>query len=121
MTWHFESDRPIYIQLKEQLLLQIVSGEYPPGAKIPPVRDLAAEAAVNPNTLQKALSELEREGMVYAQRTSGRYVTEDEAMIKRAKIALAKRQIGQFLERMADLGYSEEETLDLVKKTVKEQ
>jgi DNA-binding transcriptional regulator YhcF (GntR family) len=66
MNWRFETDRPIYKQLKEQILLQIVSGAYPPGAKLPAVRDLAAEVSVNPNTLQKALSDLERDGLVYA-------------------------------------------------------
>ncbi len=81
MNWRFETDRPIYKQLKEQILLQIVSGAYPPGAKLPAVRDLAAEVSVNPNTLQKALSDLERDGLVYTQRTSGRFVTEDENMI----------------------------------------
>jgi DNA-binding transcriptional regulator YhcF (GntR family) len=85
MNWCFQSDRPIYIQLKEQLELNIISGAYPPGMKLPSVRDMASEASVNPNTLQKALSELEREGLVYTQRTSGRYVTEDEKMIMQAK------------------------------------
>ena len=101
MNWQFESDRPIYVQLKEQLLLMIVSEKYPAGAKLPAVRDLAAEASVNPNTLQKALSELERDGLVYTQRTSGRYVTEDKKMITQAKNALAIEQIEQFLKKMA--------------------
>ncbi|NLA87470.1 MAG: GntR family transcriptional regulator [Clostridiales bacterium] len=120
MNWHFESDRPIYVQLKEQLLLMIVSGKYPAGAKLPTVRDLAAEASVNPNTLQKALSELERDGLVYTQRTSGRFVTEDENMINQAKNTLAIEQIEQFLKKMSGLGFSWEEALTLLEKKVKE-
>lgn len=120
MDWNFESDRPIYIQLKEQILLLIVSGKYPAGSKLPPVRDMAADASVNPNTLQKALSELERDGLVYSQRTSGRYVTEDETMIVKAKNELAWAHIEQFLRKMAGIGYTREETLALVEKKVKE-
>ncbi len=120
MTWRFETDRPIYKQLKEQILLQIVSGVYPAGAKLPPVRDLAAEAAVNPNTLQKALSELERGGLVYTQRTSGRFVTEDENMIIQAKTELANEQIDFFLKKMAGIGFTGEETIALIEKKVKE-
>ena len=80
MTWHFDNDRPIYTQLLEQILFLIVSGQYPPGSKLPSVRDLASEASVNPNTMQRALTELERSGLIYSQRTSGRFVTEDRAM-----------------------------------------
>jgi DNA-binding transcriptional regulator YhcF (GntR family) len=120
MNWTFDSDRPIYLQLKEQILLQIVSGAYPAGSKLPPVRDMAADASVNPNTLQKALLDLERDGLVYTQRTSGRYVTEDETMITKAKKQLAVEQIELFLKKMAGIGYSVEETLSLIEKKVKE-
>ncbi len=120
MNWNFETDRPIYLQLKEQILLLIVSGTYPAGSKLPPVRDLAAEASVNPNTLQKALAELERDGLVYTHRTSGRFVTEDEKMVQQAKTNLAFEQIEQFLKKMAGIGYSREETLALIEKMVKE-
>ena len=81
---------------------------------------MAAEASVNPNTLQKALSELERDGLVYTQRTSGRYVTEDEKMIQQAKTALAVDLIELFLKKMAGIGYSREETLALIENSVKE-
>lgn len=120
MKWSFEPDRPIYLQLKEQILLMIITGTYPAGSKLPPVRDLASEAAVNPNTLQKALSELERDGLVYTQRTSGRFVTEDEKMITQAKTQLAVEQIELFLKRMAGIGYTVAETLTLLENTVKE-
>ncbi|SHH78188.1 DNA-binding transcriptional regulator YhcF, GntR family [Sporobacter termitidis DSM 10068] len=120
MNWTFDTDRPIYLQLKEQILLLIVSGSYPAGSKLPAVRDMAAEAAVNPNTLQKALSELERDGLVYTQRTSGRFVTEDDNMIQQAKKDLAYEQIELFLKKMAGLGYTKEETLALINNLVKE-
>lgn len=120
MNWRFETDRPIYIQLKEQILLLIVSGKYPAGSKLPPVRDMAADAAVNPNTLQKALSELERDSLVYTQRTSGRFVTEDENMIIQAKNELACDLIKLFLGKMAGIGYTREETLALIERKVKE-
>jgi DNA-binding transcriptional regulator YhcF (GntR family) len=120
MTWSFDTDRPIYVQLKEQILLGIVSGAYPPGSKLPPVRDMAADASVNPNTLQKALADLERDGLVYTQRTSGRFVTEDENMIAQARNTLASEQIELFLKKMAGIGFTREETLALLEKKIKE-
>ena len=114
MTWSFTPDRPIYIQLQEQLKLSIVSGIYPPGDKLPAVRDLAIEAAVNPNTVQRALTELEREGMVYTQRTSGRFVTEDKDVIGKTKNKLAMELVDSFLEKMHAIGYSAKETAELI-------
>ena len=89
MPWDLDNDRPIYVQLMEKIRLDIMSGVYRPGDKLPSVRDLALDAAVNPNTMQKALSELERNGLVYSQRTSGRFITEDENMLKQLKTELA--------------------------------
>lgn len=120
MRWIFQSDRPIYIQLKEQIKLLIVSGTYPAGSKLPPVRELAADASVNPNTLQKALAEIEREGLVFTQRTSGRFVTEDEKMIAQAKQELAIEQIELIIKKLADIGYSKEEMLNLIQSRIKE-
>ncbi len=114
MAWQFDPDRPIYKQLKERILLKIVSGIYGAGTQLPTVRDLAEEAAVNPNTLQKALQELERDGLVYAQRTSGRFVTEDESLIKKAKTDLAKEQIALFLTKMAAIGYDRQDAVVLI-------
>jgi len=114
MTWSFTPGRPIYLQLQEGLKLSIVSGDYPPGDKLPAVRDLALEAAVNPNTMQRALTELEREGLVYAHRTSGRFVTEDNEVIEKAKNELAMELINAFLEKMAAIGYSAIETAALI-------
>ena len=77
MAWTLDSDRPIFLQIVERIQTDIVSGRYQPGDKLPSVRDLAAEASVNPNTMQKAFAELERTGLVYSRRTSGRFITED--------------------------------------------
>ena len=114
MTWSFTPDRPIYLQIQEGLKLSIVSGLYPPGDKLPAVRDLALEAAVNPNTVQRALTELERDGLVYAQRTSGRFVTEDKAVIENTKNELAMELVDAFLEKMAAIGYGTAETAALI-------
>lgn len=114
MTWELKGDRPIYLQLMEQVQLRIVSGEYPAGGKLPTVRDMATQASVNPNTMQKALSELERDGLVFSQRTSGRFITEDAAMIQKAKEALATEQVREFFRKMDAIGYGFKETMRLV-------
>ena len=85
MTWNLDNNIPIYLQIMERIQRDIISGRYRPGDKLPSVRELAVEAAVNPNTMQKALSELERGGLVYSQRTSGRFITEDEELLKELK------------------------------------
>lgn len=115
MAWNLDSDRPIYAQILERIEIQIVSGIHKPGSKIPSVRELAAEAGVNPNTMQRALAELERKGLVTTQRTSGRMVTEDMEMIKETRNLLAKEQIQDFINRMKELGFEKEEILTLIK------
>ena len=121
MPWDLSNDRPIYLQLMERIQQDIVSGVYSPGDRLPSVRELALEAAVNPNTMQKALSELERSGLVYSQRTSGRFITEDETMLKQLKSQLAEEHIRDFFEKMRQLGFQTEETLALIQETVKEE
>lgn len=121
MDWDLKSDRPIYAQLIEQITLAIVSGEYKAGDKLPSVRDLAEEAAVNPNTMQKALSELERDGLVYAQRTAGRFITEDTALIEHKKQQLAMEQIDRFLSQMAGLGISRQKIIELIQAETEEE
>ncbi|HIW82030.1 MAG TPA: GntR family transcriptional regulator [Candidatus Acetatifactor stercoripullorum] len=116
MAWSLDSDRPIYAQLVERIQMQIVSGGYPPGGRLPSVRELAAEAAVNPNTMQKAFAELERSGLIVTQRTNGRTVTEDEELIKSIRRKLAKEHILFFFSKMKELGFTEEEVYQLVKK-----
>lgn len=120
MSWHFSDDRPIYVQLMEQIQLKIVSGIYTAGDKLPSVRDMASDAAVNPNTMQKALTELERTGLVFSQRTSGRFITEDINMIKNIRDILAQEQIEKFLYNMEKIGYTKQQTIELIEIVVKE-
>ena len=120
MPWILDDTRPIYLQLEDIIKSKIIAGIYKPGQKLPSVRELAAEAAVNPNTMQKALAELERSGLVYTQRTSGRYITEDTAIMQNLKHQLAHDLIQQFLKAMAHLGYTREESIQLLIEESKE-
>ena len=115
MKWQFSNDAPIYSQLIAQIKVGIVSGAFPPGERLPSVRDLATEAGVNPNTMQRALTELERDGLVYSQRTSGRYVTEDQTAITEARHALAADRGRSFLTDMERLGFEKEDLLSLLR------
>lgn len=121
MPWILDDTRPIYLQLEDQIKTRIIAGVYRPGEKLPSVRELAAEAAVNPNTMQKALTELERSGLVYAQRTSGRFITEDIQIMKNLKEQLAKEHIEQFLSTMEQLDFRKEEILSLLTREIKEE
>jgi len=121
MTWNLEADRPIYTQLVEQIQLRILTGIYPAGSKLPSVRDMATDASVNPNTMQRALTELEKENLVQANRTSGRFITEDVDMINKIKDRLAKEQISVFLEKMEQLGYEKNESLQMIQNVVREE
>ncbi|NLK68474.1 MAG: GntR family transcriptional regulator [Clostridiaceae bacterium] len=116
MPWDLKSDRPIYAQLIEQIELKICSGVYALGSKLPSVRELAQEASVNPNTMQRALAKLEESGLVYANRTEGRYVTEDVEMVRNVKNRLAEDLIEEFLQNMKRLGFSEDEIITVIKK-----
>lgn len=117
MAWNLDSDRPIYTQILEEIQLRVITGQYKPGTKIPSVRELAAEAGVNPNTMQKALVELERDGLVMAQRTSGRVVTEDMKMIEETRNKIARDQINDFIDKMLKLGFQKEEIITLIRQT----
>ncbi len=116
MNWDLSGDRPIWLQLAEQLRLGIVTGEYRAGDRLPSVRELAAEAAVNPNTMQRALSELESTGLLSTQRTSGRFVTRDESLIREAGRQMAREETARFLARMEGLGFSRGDALELVRR-----
>lgn len=109
MTWNLDNNIPIYLQIMERIQRDIISGRYRPGDKLPSVRELAVEAAVNPNTMQKALSELERGGLVYSQRTSGRFITEDEELLKELKREQAAGYLAEFMANMHNLGLKDEE------------
>lgn len=121
MTWILDSDRPIYAQLVERIQMQIVSGFYPPGGKMPSVRELAAEAAVNPNTMQKAFAELERSGLIITQRTNGRNVTEDINMINTIRQSLAQEYLILFIAKMQELGYEKKDIIELIETKVQEE
>lgn len=121
MAWDLNDDRPIYSQIVEKLQLRIISGFYPVGSKLPSVRELAAEAGVNPNTMQKAFTELERSGLLITMRTSGRMVTEDEEMIHEVKEEIAKQEIEQFFNKMREIGFSREQIIELAESMRKEE
>ena len=120
MAWNLNSDRPIFLQIVERIEMDIISGKYRPGDKLPSVRDLAAEAAVNPNTMQKAFQELEHTGLVYSQRTTGRFITEDTHMIDELKSSIAKEKITELIDLMQQLGFQNEEILSLIQQIMKE-
>ena len=121
MAWEFDNSKPIYIQLVDELKLRIISGMMPVGAKLDSVRDLAEEAGVNPNTMQRALAELEREQLVFSQRTSGRYVTEDIELIKKMRKDFAHQKINELTTTLLQLGYSRKELVELVKLFLEEE
>ena len=114
MKWQIDNNRPVYIQLVEQLRMKIISGEIELDSKLDSVRSLAADAMVNPNTMQKALAELEREGFVYSKRTSGRFVTDNKELIEKERKNLVKDNVKKTLDTLINLGYTNEEILNLV-------
>lgn len=114
MEWQIAAGRPVYIQLVEQLERAVVTGVYPPGERVPAVRDLAAQAQVNPNTMQRALAEMESCGLLVTQRTTGRTVTSDTALIAKTRQALAASLAQDFLAQAKALGLTREEILALL-------
>lgn len=121
MAWELKSDRSIYLQLMEYIQRKIISGDYEPGEKLPSVRDLAVQAEVNPNTMQKALVELERGGLIYTNRTAGRFITEDVGLIKETKHKLAKQHVEDFIEKMEQMGFEKKEIISLFMDLSKEE
>jgi DNA-binding transcriptional regulator YhcF (GntR family) len=118
MKWVFDNDRPIYAQLTYLIKLGIVSGIFPAGSVMPSVRALATEAGVNPNTMQKALSDLEGVGLLHTQRTEGRYVTEDTGVIAQIKQALAQKHTDVFFDGMDSLGMDGKAAIAFAKKSL---
>lgn len=115
MSEQFDSSRPIYAQLVERLKARILAGTYPPGGHLDSVRDLAAAAGVNPNTMQRALAQLEQDGLAFADRTAGRLVTEDTSVLDAVRRAQARILIEHYYDAMAELGYSRTEAAELLK------
>ena len=115
MAEQFDSGRPIYAQLVERLKAKILAGSYPPGGHLDSVRDLAAAAGVNPNTMQRALAQLETEGLVRTERTSGRFVTEDTDLIEQLRASAARNIAADFLEKMRSIGYTPQQAAELLR------
>ena len=116
MAWQFNSNRPIYQQIVDEIELRILNGTYEMGMRLPSVRDLAVLAAVNPNTMQRALAELEEMGLVTTQRNTGRTVTTDESAVSRARDIKADLIAETFLMQMKALGLSRKEVLERLAK-----
>ena len=112
---NFSNDKPIYIQLLEQLEILIVSGKMNLGQRIPSVRDLSLKYKVNPNTVQKALQELENIGLIYTERTNGKFVTDNKKLIEKHKYFLASKYTSNYFKNMEDLGFVKEEALNYLK------
>ena len=115
MSEQFDSSRPIYAQLVARLKARILAGTYPPGGHLDSVRDLAAAAGVNPNTMQRALAQLESEGLIRTERTSGRFVTEDTDLIEQLRASAARNIAADFLEKMRSIGYTPQQAAELLR------
>lgn len=109
MAWTFDEKSPIYLQIAYRVKLKIASKELSMGQQLLPVREFAHEAGVNPNTVQRAFQELEKEGLVYSARTSGRFVTEDEKLIDQKRHEIAQSLMKNFVTEMAAIGFSSPE------------
>ena len=116
MAYIFDNERPIYVQLVEQLKLEIVSGRLKPGDRIMSVRELAITARVNPNTMQKALAELEMQGLIYTERTNGKFVTKAVKLIEKIKDELAKEKVDKYISDMKNIGITFEESIKYLQK-----
>ena len=111
----FDNERPIYVQLVEMIRIDIVSGKYKLGEKIPSVRELALKMKVNPNTMQKALAELESERLIYTERTNGKFVTEDNTLIEKVKERMAREKVKTYLKSIKSIGLTYEDALKYLK------
>lgn len=115
MNFEFDNNIPIYIQLVENIKLEIISGKIKPGDKLPSVRDLSLMTKVNPNTMQKALQELEELNLIYTERTNGKYITTDEEMISKYREDYANELSKKYFTNMETLGFSKKETIKYIK------
>ena len=120
MEWNFKNGIPIYSQIMDEMTMRIASGAYAPGDKLPSVRDLAMEAGVNPNTMQKAMAELERIGLVYSERTSGRFITKEEKILEELHESLAKKYFDELSEKLRKIGMSDADIKKAVSKWMKD-
>ena len=118
MAWKFTADRPVYIQIADKLRKLVLSGQYEAGGQIPTVRQLAVEAAVNPNTVQHAFTELEGEGLIISQGTLGRFVTEDQQIIDAVRKEMALKIAKDFAMEMEQLSMKPEAAMELVREVL---
>lgn len=119
MAWSFSSDRPVYLQIADRIIKSVLSGDYLPGEQIPTVRQLAMEAAVNPNTVQHAFSELENEGIIISKGTVGRYVTEDTQVVDICRKKMAQQLVNDFVENIEQLSIDMEQAIVMIKEATK--
>lgn len=116
MDFEFDNERPIYSQIVEQFEIKIASGRIAPGEKIESVRELASQMKVNPNTMQKAMQELENEKLLFTERTNGRFVTDDKNLIRKYREKYARDKTIRYLEYMRQLGFKDSETSEYIEK-----
>ncbi|MCR4716973.1 MAG: GntR family transcriptional regulator [Lachnospiraceae bacterium] len=120
MAWKIDNDRPVYLQLMEHIKKQIASGEYKAGDRVPPVRTLANDAGVNPNTMQKALQGLEREGLMYSNRTEGRFIADNSEIVDQLSTSSARQLTALYYENMKGLGMDDEDIITNLKEYIDE-
>lgn len=118
MAWKFSSDKPVYLQISDKIVKKVLSGEYPVGEQIPTVRQIALEAAVNPNTVQHAFSELENEGLIISKGTMGRFVTEDTEIISVCKHRMAEQLVNDFVKSMGQLSVTKEQAIKMIEEAM---
>lgn len=121
MPWKFDGSEPIYLQIADEVIMRMISGQYAPGSKLPSVRELAVEAGVNPNTMQKALGYLEMKQLVHSERTSGRFVTEDQKMLDSLRQEMCARYISACVRQLKRIGISDRELEEALKKEMEKE
>ncbi len=115
MDFEFNNTTPIYMQIVENIKLQIISGELEPLSRLPSVRELAVSVKVNPNTVQKALSELETTGLIFTERTNGKFVTDNISLIEKFKEEYAATLCRDFLFNIQKAGFTESDAINYIK------
>ena len=120
MDWQITDGRPVWLQLKEQITMGILTGTYPKGSRLPSVRELAIDAGVNPNTMQRALTELERDGLAQSMGTMGRVVTRNQEVVDNLRAKYAKTVVERYLDGMKQLGYSPAEAVKVLEEWTNE-
>lgn len=114
MGWSFQGNSPVYLQIASKIRADIISGKYAAEEQIPPVRQLAYTAAVNPNTMQRALSQLEQDGLLCSKGTSGRFVTGDTEVLSKVRRKAAQELIASFLQGCKQMGFEKEEIINML-------